>query len=183
MPFHKRDAKKIFKAYCLSPIGRLEVAATRDGVTSVGFVRKREAAVGAPAPAGPAAAHLKKCLAELREYFEGKRTAFGVKLDLQGSAFDRRVWAELLKVPFGETTSYGELARAAGRTGAARAVGGANHRNPVAVIVPCHRVIGGDGSLVGYGAGLDRKAWLLVHERKVAAKAKKGRRSAPRKRS
>jgi methylated-DNA-[protein]-cysteine S-methyltransferase len=175
--------KELFKAYCPSPIGTLEVAATRDGVASVGFVGKLEAAGRAPAPSGPAAAHLEQCLTELREYFEGKRTAFSVRLDLQGSAFDRRVWAELLKVPFGATTSYGELARAAGRPGAARAVGGANHRNPVAVIVPCHRVIGGDGSLVGYGAGLDRKAWLLVHERKVTAGAGKGRRAAPRKRS
>jgi methylated-DNA-[protein]-cysteine S-methyltransferase len=99
--------------------------------------------------------------AQLAEYFEGRRTSFDVALTLAGSPFERRVWALLQEIPYGETASYGELARRVGQPQAARAVGVANGRNPVAVIVPCHRVIGADGSLTGYGGGLERKQLLL----------------------
>jgi methylated-DNA-[protein]-cysteine S-methyltransferase len=99
--------------------------------------------------------------AQLAEYFEGRRTRFDVALALAGSPFERRVWALLQEIPYGETASYGELARRVGQPQAARAVGVANGRNPVAVIVPCHRVIGADGSLTGYGGGLERKRLLL----------------------
>jgi methylated-DNA-[protein]-cysteine S-methyltransferase len=102
---------------------------------------------------------------QLEAYFAGSRETFDVPLDLQGTDFQRRVWAGLLEIPYGETMSYGELARRVARHGASRAVGLANGRNPVAIIVPCHRVIGADGTLTGYGGGLDRKVWLLDHER------------------
>jgi methylated-DNA-[protein]-cysteine S-methyltransferase len=102
---------------------------------------------------------------QLEAYFAGSRETFDVPLDLQGTDFQRRVWAGLLEIPYGETMSYGELARRVGRPGASRAVGLANGRNPVAIVVPCHRVIGADGTLTGYGGGLDRKVWLLDHER------------------
>jgi methylated-DNA-[protein]-cysteine S-methyltransferase len=102
---------------------------------------------------------------QLEAYFAGSRETFDVPLDLQGTDFQRRVWAGLLEIPYGETMSYGELARRVARPGASRAVGLANGRNPVAIIVPCHRVIGADGTLTGYGGGLDRKVWLLDHER------------------
>ena len=102
--------------------------------------------------------------AQLAEYFEGRRTAFDVPLELAGSPFQRRVWAALRKIPYGETASYGELARRVGAPSAARAVGVANRENPVAVIVPCHRVIGADGSLTGFGGGLERKRRLLELE-------------------
>lgn len=105
---------------------------------------------------------------QLDEYFEGRRTTFDVKFELDGSAFQRQVWQALTGIPYGETISYGELARRVGRTGAARAVGAANGRNPVSIIVPCHRVIGADGTLTGYGWGNDRKAWLLRLEGAVA---------------
>jgi methylated-DNA-[protein]-cysteine S-methyltransferase len=98
---------------------------------------------------------------ELRGYFAGERTAFDVPLGLRGTAFDRRVWDLLLRIPFGETRSYGDLARELGDVGLARAVGVSNARNPIPIIVPCHRVIGSDGSLTGYGGGLDRKRFLL----------------------
>ena len=101
---------------------------------------------------------------QLGEYFAGTRTSFDLPLHLLGSAFQRRVWAALLEIPCGETTSYGELARVIGVPGAARAVGLANGQNPVPIIVPCHRVIGANGSLTGYGGGLDAKRWLLTHE-------------------
>ena len=99
--------------------------------------------------------------AQLDEYFAGARTEFRVPLELAGNAFERRVWRELLEIPYGQTASYGEIARRIGTPHAARAVGLANGRNPVAVIVPCHRVIGADGSLTGYGGGLERKRLLL----------------------
>ena len=102
---------------------------------------------------------------QLEAYFAGSRQSFDVPLALAGTDFQRRVWEGLLEIPYGETMSYGELARRVGRPGASRAVGLANGRNPVAIIVPCHRVIGANGTMTGYGGGLDRKVWLLDHER------------------
>jgi methylated-DNA-[protein]-cysteine S-methyltransferase len=98
---------------------------------------------------------------QLTEYFDGRRREFEVQLELEGNPFERRVWRELCTIGYGETASYGEIARAIGAPTAARAVGLANGRNPVAVIVPCHRVIGANGSLTGYGGGLERKRLLL----------------------
>jgi methylated-DNA-[protein]-cysteine S-methyltransferase len=100
-------------------------------------------------------------IVQLREYFDGARQRFDVELALAGNEFELRVWRELLEIPYGETASYGQIAHRVGAPGAARAVGLANGRNPVAVIVPCHRVIGADGSLTGYGGGLERKRLLL----------------------
>ncbi len=102
---------------------------------------------------------------QLDAYFAGTLTAFDVRLRLAGTAFQRTVWAALLEIPYGETVSYGELARRIGQPTASRAVGLANGRNPVGIIVPCHRVIGADGSLTGYGGGLERKRTLLDLER------------------
>ena len=101
---------------------------------------------------------------QIEEFFAGKRQAFDFRLAPKGTKFQKRVWGELIKIPFGETISYGELARWVGNPKASRAVGLANGRNPVAIVVPCHRVIGAEGSLTGYGGGLDRKVWLLEHE-------------------
>ena len=106
---------------------------------------------------------------ELGEYFAGERTRFDVPLVLRGSPFQVRVWRALQEIPYGRTASYGELARRVGRPSGARAVGLANGRNPIAVIVPCHRVIGADGSLTGYGGGLERKRRLLELEADVVA--------------
>lgn len=102
---------------------------------------------------------------QLGAYFSGELVDFDIALDLAGTDFQRRVWAALLEIPYGETRSYGQLAADLGKPGASRAVGLANGRNPVAIIVPCHRVIGGNGSLTGYGGGLDRKRTLLDLER------------------
>ena len=101
---------------------------------------------------------------QLAEYFDGSRTRFELGIELEGTPFQVTVWRALLEVPYGETISYGELARRTGRPGAARAVGAANGRNPISLVVPCHRVIGGDGTPTGYGWGTERKAWLLDHE-------------------
>jgi methylated-DNA-[protein]-cysteine S-methyltransferase len=107
--------------------------------------------------------------AALDAYFRGERTAFDLRLEPRGTAFQLRVWAELERIPFGETVTYGEIASRIGRPGAARAVGAAAGRNPLSIVVPCHRVVGADGALTGYAGGLDRKARLLDHERGVIA--------------
>ncbi len=108
---------------------------------------------------------------QLEEYFEGQRRTFSLPVGARGTAFQQRVWKALLDIPFGETESYGALAARIGSPGAARAVGAANGDNPLAVVVPCHRVIGAGGALVGYGGGEARKRWLLEHERRVRAKS------------
>jgi methylated-DNA-[protein]-cysteine S-methyltransferase len=105
-----------------------------------------------------------EAIGQLERYFAGDRVAFDLSLAMPGGDFDRAVWAELRRIPYGETRSYGEIARAIGRPDKARAVGSANARNPVPIVVPCHRVIGSDGSLVGYGGGLDLKQALLELE-------------------
>lgn len=106
---------------------------------------------------------------QLDEYLAGERTTFDVPIEPQGTEFQQAVWAALCEIPYGTTATYGELADRIGRPGAARAVGLANNRNPIAIIVPCHRVIGAGGKLVGYGGGLDLKARLLVLEGSLAA--------------
>jgi len=106
----------------------------------------------------------------LRRYFDGIDAEVSeLPLDMRGAAFEKRVWAELLRIPAGSTTSYGAIAKTLGTPGASRAVGLANGANPVAIIVPCHRVIGSTGALTGYGGGLDKKTWLLDHERRWRA--------------
>jgi methylated-DNA-[protein]-cysteine S-methyltransferase len=160
VPARKGPRVAVFKALYKSPIGSLEVAGTEEGILSIEFSE------GSAVPPGPPAPCLKECLRQLAEYFEGRRRAFSLRLDLRGTPFQKRVWDELLKVPFGRTVAYRDIAEALGNPRATRAVGGANHRNPVSIVVPCHRVVGADGSLTGYGGGLRRKAWLLAHEKK-----------------
>jgi methylated-DNA-[protein]-cysteine S-methyltransferase len=109
---------------------------------------------------------LESCVSQLDAYFAGTLRDFSVPLSLEGTEFRRRCWAALRDIPYGETRSYRDIAKATGNIKAVRAVGGANHNNPVSIIVPCHRVIGSDGSMTGYGGGLWRKEWLLNHERK-----------------
>jgi methylated-DNA-[protein]-cysteine S-methyltransferase len=105
---------------------------------------------------------------QLDRYFAGALAVFDLPLDPAGTPFQRQVWDELVRIPIGETISYGELARRVGRPGSARAVGAANGQNPISIVIPCHRVIGSDGKLTGYGGGLPRKAWLLDHEAGMA---------------
>jgi len=146
-----------------SPIGWIEIEGSEAGVSALNFVGSGSAKAERPRKE-LLPAPLADCLTQLDEYFRGDRTAFSVKLDLRGTAFQKQVWAKLLRVKFGRTTTYKALAEAIGRPAATRAVGGANHRNPVSIVVPCHRVVGSDGSLTGYGGGLWRKEWLLRHE-------------------
>jgi methylated-DNA-[protein]-cysteine S-methyltransferase len=139
----------------LSPIGAIEMHAEDGALVALTFTGDDRAATAADDPVLAAAR------AQLDEYFAGERLDFNVKLDLRGSDFQRKVWDALLTIPYGETRSYGEIAKQIGRPDRARAVGAANGQNPLSIIVPCHRVIGADGSLTGYGGGLHRKRLLL----------------------
>lgn len=151
-----------------SPYGPLTLVAT-DGLLSGLYMvdqrhRPAEETFGEPDPRPFGEARR-----QLAAYFDRELTAFDLPLHLAGTPFQRSVWAELERIPYGETRSYGELAEALGKPGASRAVGLANGRNPVSIIVPCHRVIGSTGGLTGYGGGLDRKQRLLVFEGAAAA--------------
>jgi len=152
-----------------SPLGALRLLATADALLGVYFDAPsdgRQAHGPAPAPAAAPGSHalLDQAAAELHAYFDGSRHVFELPLAPRGSPFQLEVWAALARIPFGETRSYAELARAIERPRAVRAVGAANARNPLSLIVPCHRVIGSDGSLTGYAGGVERKRWLLAHE-------------------
>lgn len=149
-------------ACCLSPIGVLEIVGTPAGILAVRFLDEL------PAHASPTHPCLQPCLDQLAEYFAGRRTAFSVPLQLRGTPFQQRVWAEVLTIPYGATRSYLSIAESLGDPGAVRAVGAANASNPIPILVPCHRVIASDGSLAGYGGGLWRKRWLLEHEGRPA---------------
>jgi methylated-DNA-[protein]-cysteine S-methyltransferase len=143
-----------------SPVGQLTLTASDGLLTGVAMDGQRHA----PPPPSDRQRDddwFASIAQQLEEYFGGGRTRFDVPLRLSGTEFQQQVWSALRDIPYGETISYGELARRVGNPAAVRAVGLANGRNPVAIIVPCHRVIGADGSLTGYGGGLERKAWLL----------------------
>lgn len=151
-----------------TPLGPLTVASTGNGLASVHF--------GACIPEGGVVDDSAngEYLRQLQEYFQGARKQFEFPLDVQGTGFQLSVWKELLSIPYGETRSYGDIARSIGRPGASRAVGMANHSNPIAVVIPCHRVVGRNGSLTGYAGGLHLKQQLLSIERQGATRTEFG---------
>ena len=146
-----------------TPIGRLIVASDAQAITGVWMANANPDDQRWTERRGTDAL-LDEARAELVAYFEGRLRTFTVPLAPNGTDFQRGVWSALTKIPFGTTISYAELARRVKNEAAVRAVGAANGRNPIPIIVPCHRVIGSDGSLTGFGGGLDRKRWLLQHE-------------------
>jgi methylated-DNA-[protein]-cysteine S-methyltransferase len=153
-----------------SPIGRLLLTSNGEALTGLYMdvpardaERHAERAV-AGGSADPNAEPLPRAVRQLEEYFAGSRRTFDLPLALQGTPFQQRVWRALTEIPYGETWSYGQLAKRIGNPKASRAVGLANGSNPISILVPCHRVIGADGSLTGYGGGMERKQWLLAHE-------------------
>jgi len=153
--------------YLDTPIGRLLLAADEQGLRCIEFEDERQGR-----RIGPAwyrgRARLGDTIAQLQAYFAGDRHAFELELAAEGTAFRHRVWDELVRIPYGETISYGELARRVGDPSASRAVGAANGANPLPIVVPCHRVIGANGKLTGFGGGLPTKQWLIEHERRHA---------------
>ena len=145
-----------------SPIGIISIIASDTGIREI-LLGKGEFVV----PSDTASiqhSFITQCKQELQEYFEGKRTVFSVSLDVCGTAFQKKVWTALLSIPFGETTNYKTIAEMTGNINAARAIGNANNKNPLPILIPCHRVIGSSGKLVGYSGELWRKEWLLQHE-------------------
>jgi methylated-DNA-[protein]-cysteine S-methyltransferase len=146
-----------YYAYYESPIGLIEIGGTATHIVSLYFVEDRRAAFD-PYPT------VLEAVRQVAEYFSGQRQVFDLDLALHGTAFQERVWQQLLKVPYGQAATYQEIANALNKPKAVRAVGAANGQNPISIIVPCHRIIGSDGKLVGYGGGLWRKEWLLRHE-------------------
>lgn len=146
-----------------SPVGEVFLTARDGALTSLHLFGRRE---DRPIPDDwvEGASVLDLARSQLDAYFEGEARGFNLPIQLDGTPFQRRVWGELCKIPYSRTISYAELARRVGNPAASRAVGGANGRNPISLIVPCHRVIAADGTLGGYGGGLDRKLWLLQFE-------------------
>ena len=147
-----------------SPVGRLLLAADEDGLLEIAFAEGRTAPVVHQAWTCGGAL-LREPARQLQAFFAGEHRDFDLPLKPRGTAFQQRVWKLLREIPYGETISYGELARRAGNPAASRAVGFANGSNPIAIVIPCHRVIGSNGKLTGYGGGLENKRWLIEFER------------------
>lgn len=147
-----------------TPLGPVRIARTANGLAGLWFEGQKHHPGALQVPLQPADPLLREAAAQLRRYFAGDARAFDLPLDLQGTPFQRAVWQALLHIPAGRTCSYGDLARAIGRPRAVRAVGAAVGRNPASLVVPCHRVLGQDGSLTGYAGGVQRKQSLLQLE-------------------
>ena len=141
-----------------SPLGITRITGDDNGIAEIS-IRNAETEITAQIPQS-----LKQAVNQLNEYFDGKRTEFTFKLNPQGTDFQQKVWQELLRIPFGKTVSYMDITKKIGDVKAIRAVASANGKNPLWIVVPCHRVIGSDGSLTGYAGGLWRKKWLIEHE-------------------
>ena len=149
---------EVFHAYYKSPIGFIEVISTKTSIVACNFVKEMKAT------SKKSPEILIETLEQLDKYFKGQLVGFDFELDLQGTDFQLKVWNELQKIPFGKTITYKELAQRIGNKKAIRAVGSANGKNPISIIVPCHRVIGSNGGLRGYGGGIEKKKWLLDFE-------------------
>ena len=149
------------QVFIASPLGTLEISGDLNGISSVTFLED-EFPQSEKIPDA-----LKTAVIQLQEYFDGNRTDFDLKLNPQGTDFQKRVWQELSQIPFGKTTSYLQMAKNLGDPKVIRAAASANGKNPIAIIIPCHRVIGSDQSMTGYAGGIWRKKWLLAHESPV----------------
>lgn len=146
-----------------TPIGYIKLTASEKGLQQCSILSQEETMSCLNCGLSPL---LDDVIQQLNDYFEGDRESFDIDFDLMGSDFQKKVWNELTNIPFGKTISYSELALKLGDLKAIRAVASANGKNPIGVIIPCHRVIGSDGSLTGFAWGLDKKQWLLEHESK-----------------
>ncbi len=154
-----------YYTYYQSPVGMLKMGGTDSYICELTFVDKQEQANQGTQGMNDL---MHQCTEQLIEFFSGKRRSFNIPVYQEGTAFQQRVWAELLNIPFGKTISYMDLAKKLGDVKAIRAAASTNGKNNIAIIVPCHRVIGSDRSLTGYAGGLPRKKWLLQHEFRVA---------------
>lgn len=163
-------AATIYRSTMPSPIGPLLLCGTGTAITAI-FMATRKHPEGVPADTRPDDGPFREAHRQLDAYFGGELREFTLELAPEGSLFRQKVWRALREIPYGTTESYGALALRIGLPQAARAVGLANGRNPISIVIPCHRVIGKTGALVGYGGGLERKQWLLAHEQRHAVGA------------
>jgi methylated-DNA-[protein]-cysteine S-methyltransferase len=157
----------------ISPIGTIQISGTESHITSIRFVDENSVGVTLSHPDTATTENWQLCneaQTQLEEYFSGKRTVFDLPLQPQGTDFQQAVWKALQQIPFGETRSYGDIAQAIGKPKASRAIGQANNKNPIAIVIPCHRVIGSNHQLTGYAGGLWRKEFLLDLEQKKESK-------------
>ncbi len=162
-----------------TPLGEMIAAATDEGICLLEFTEGKSLATDYESLAAifntqvkrGSNTHIRNLKKQLKEYFRGKRKDFALPLEIRGTEFQEEAWKELMKIPFGATSTYLKQAEAINKPGALRAVGHANASNRIAIIIPCHRVIGSDGTLIGYGGGLNKKKWLLEHEKKYSGKA------------
>ncbi len=152
------------RIYMQSPVGFIVIKDNGAAITEIGFVSEKEAGQAGIREPGYEFCPAVRAAGQLTEYFAGKRKVFDLPLELKGTEFQKKVWQALREIPYGTTCSYGEIAAKIGNPKASRAVGGANNKNPIAIVVPCHRVIGANGSLVGYASGLRTKEALLKLE-------------------
>lgn len=166
MPTDNQPSSMVF-ARMDSPIGQLTVLADNQGITEIRFPNHETSAPPALSLHNGDCPHrfIEEAIAQLQAYFAGQLTTFDLSLHPAGTEFQKTVWAQLQKVRYGTTASYGAVAAAIGKPRACRAVGMANSRNPIPIVVPCHRIIGSNGALTGFTGGLDIKRWLLAHER------------------
>lgn len=155
-------SEEIFSKYYQSPLGLLEITGNDLGISAITFVEEDSEQLASDHPL------LEKCIIQLTEYFKGERKKFDLPLNFAGTAFQNQVWSKLLLIPFGKTATYLDISRALEDENSTRAVGNANSKNKIAIVVPCHRVIGSNGQLTGYMGGLWRKKWLLKHEADIA---------------
>ena len=154
-----------FEHIYTSPIGRIKIVADKDCIQAITFIDDSASTSNNEGIESPAVIH--QCIDELIDYFNGSRTQFTVPIHQSGTDFQQKVWKELYEVPYAKTMSYAELAKKLGDTKVIRAAASANGKNKIAIIVPCHRIIGSDSSLTGYAWGLARKKWLLQHEFRI----------------
>ncbi|PAB61074.1 methylated-DNA--[protein]-cysteine S-methyltransferase [Anaeromicrobium sediminis] len=150
---------KEYYSYYESELGTVEIITSDDSVLSIMFVEEKKEETEKPEI-------LKEALVQIKEYFEGNRKEFHLKIDFVGTDFQKKVWNELLNIPYGQVVSYKDIAVRIGNEKAVRAVGTTNGKNKISIVVPCHRVIGSNGKLTGYAGGVHRKDWLLNHEKK-----------------
>lgn len=151
----------IAQAYLDSPLGSLLLQGDADGIQKLSVVEDPQD------PSAEIPAELQSAAQQIHEYFQGQRSSFDLKLNPQGTSFQKQVWTQLVEIPFGKTATYMDMAKRLGDPKSIRAAASANGKNPIMIIIPCHRVIGSDGSLTGYAGGLWRKKWLLEHESPV----------------
>lgn len=152
-------SKNIYITYMKSPVDYIEIQANDERIEYINFVQEKRYKERLNAI-------LQETIKQLEEYFQGTRKHFDLPLEISGTPFQKQVWKELTKIPYGKTLSYGEIAKKIDNPKASRAVGNANNKNKISIVIPCHRVIGSKGNLVGFGGGLWIKKWLLEHEEK-----------------